>query len=197
MALAIHTICRPLSHCKPIPREDCLSLSKLAEEGSLLETAIVLGWQINTRSLSLSLPLDKLNTWRQDVQTIIENKRAAIEELECVLGRLNHAAAAFPLARYFLNRLRKVSAPSSTYNSNHHSKNYKKWLLKCVLEDLQLLHDVFLPKILEGINLNLLTHRRPNHILFSDACPTGLGGYFINTGNAWRWKVRRIPRFSP
>jgi hypothetical protein len=67
MALAVYTICRPLSPNEPIPRDDCLSLSKLAEEGTLSEVASVLGWRINTRSLSVSLPLDKFIAWQQDM----------------------------------------------------------------------------------------------------------------------------------
>jgi hypothetical protein len=44
MALAIHTMFRPISPNEPIKRDDCLSLSKLAEEGTLSESATILGW---------------------------------------------------------------------------------------------------------------------------------------------------------
>lgn len=37
LLLAIHTLCRPLDNAEPIKRDDCLSLSKLAEEGQLAE----------------------------------------------------------------------------------------------------------------------------------------------------------------
>ena len=40
-----------------------------------------------------------------------------------------------------------------------------------------------------GISITLPTYRRPTHIIFSDACPKGLGDYLVNTGKAWRWKV--------
>jgi hypothetical protein len=63
MALAIHTVCRPISNNEPVHREDCLSLSKLADEGTLSESATVLRWKIHTRSLMLSLPTDKFNSW--------------------------------------------------------------------------------------------------------------------------------------
>jgi hypothetical protein len=99
MGLALHTICRPVSPNEPIPRDDCLSLSKLAEEGIMSETAVILGWRVNTRSLSISLPLDKFNPWRQDISDIIKNKNAPLEDLECTLGRLNHAASILPLSR--------------------------------------------------------------------------------------------------
>jgi hypothetical protein len=189
MALAIHTICRPLATLEPIKREDCLSLSKLAEEGTLSETAIVLGWLINTRKLTISLPADKFNSWRIDINTIISQRKATIEDLECLIGRLNHAASVLSLARYFLNRLRRTLTPSDGNLPNLFSKQHKKWLSKSTLADLQLFHDIILPKIHKGININLLTYRRPTHILFSDACPKGLGGYSANTGKAWRWPI--------
>ncbi len=67
MALAVYTFCRPFSPNEPIPRDDCLSLSKLAEIGTLSEVASVLGWKINTRSLSVSSSLDKFIAWQQDI----------------------------------------------------------------------------------------------------------------------------------
>jgi hypothetical protein len=73
MALAIHTICRPISDNELIQRDDCLSLSKLAEEGTLSESATVLGWKIDTRSLLISLPADNFNSWSSDIRQIIDN----------------------------------------------------------------------------------------------------------------------------
>ena len=191
MALAIHTICRPLAPNEHITREDCLSLSKLAEEGTLSETAIVLGWHINTREMTVSLPLDKFKSWQNDINSILQYKNGSIEEIECLIGRLNHAASVLPLARYYLNRIRHT-IPQPTMNKPRcQTKSHRKWLTKSTLEDLQLFHDTILPKIHRGININLLTYRRPTHILFSDACPQGLGGYSTNTGKAWRWLIQK------
>jgi hypothetical protein len=66
--LAIHTLCRPIDPGEPILREDCLSLDKLQEEGMMSEVVIILGWKINTRLLTLSLPSKKFNTWKQDLK---------------------------------------------------------------------------------------------------------------------------------
>jgi hypothetical protein len=49
LLLAIHTLCRPVDPKESIKREDCLSLGKLAEEGQLSESFILLGWEIDTR----------------------------------------------------------------------------------------------------------------------------------------------------
>jgi len=40
-----------------------------------------------------------------------------------------------------------------------------------------------------GINLNLLTTREPNNILWTDACEHGLEGHSLKTGRAWRWEI--------
>jgi hypothetical protein len=55
MLIAIHTLCCPLDPNKPIYREDCLSLENLSEEGVMSEILIILGWQKNTRSITLAL----------------------------------------------------------------------------------------------------------------------------------------------
>jgi hypothetical protein len=39
LLLAIHVVCQPLAPNEPIPRDDCLSLGKLAEEGVLHKAA--------------------------------------------------------------------------------------------------------------------------------------------------------------
>jgi hypothetical protein len=59
----------------PITREDCLSLSKLEEEGTLAEKFIVLGWEINTRLLTLALPSKKFTIWQKDLSTVLKSKK--------------------------------------------------------------------------------------------------------------------------
>jgi hypothetical protein len=54
--------------------------------------------------------------------------------------------------------------------------------------DLNLWKEDFLPKIHQGISLNIITYRRPSIICWSDACPKGMGGYNHN-GLAWRWEI--------
>jgi hypothetical protein len=42
-----------------LPRIDIISAKKLQAEGTFKEVKVILGWVINTRSLLISLPLDK------------------------------------------------------------------------------------------------------------------------------------------
>jgi hypothetical protein len=56
------------------------------------------------------------------------------------------------------------------------------------LEDLKLWKNTFLPSMASGMNINLITYRRPSFLCWSDACPEGLGG-FDHMGHAWRFKI--------
>ena len=108
LLLAIHTLCRPLDPAEPIFREDCLSLGKLAEEGCLSECFTFLGWNINTRKMTIALPPKKFNRWIKELGDTIFRKKVSFANLESMLGRLNHAASACPIMRYFLSRIRGV-----------------------------------------------------------------------------------------
>jgi hypothetical protein len=185
LLLAIHVLCRPLAPNEPIPREDCLSLAKLAEEGTLSECLTILGWKFNTRSLTIALPPKKFKLWNADLKVIIAHKKASYKKLEQTLGRLNHAAAACPFMRYFLNRIRRVLV---LWNHSNKNKKVERYLSKQVLEDLKLWRLSLLPKIHSGMSLNLVSYRRPSFLCWSDACPTGLGG-FDHLGNAWRLAI--------
>jgi len=44
----------------------------LAEEGQLSECFVILGWNINTRDLTIALPMKKFKRWENDLRDIIE-----------------------------------------------------------------------------------------------------------------------------
>ena len=70
--LAIHTIGRPLLHREPIARTDLMCLRKLLAEGRLEEKKNILGWDIDTRSFTISLPTHKFVAWRQSMTTMLQ-----------------------------------------------------------------------------------------------------------------------------
>jgi hypothetical protein len=181
MLLAIHIICRPLDPNEAIMREDCLSLAKLAEEGTLAEELIILGWKLNTRSLKIALPEKKSKLWSEDSKLILKAKKVSYKKIEAMIGCLNHAAAACPLMRYYLNRIRNMQ---TSWAKTQPTKNCERYLAKSVIEDLRLWKNYFLPKISEGISLNLISYRRPSYICWSEACPKGLGGYCLYVDNS-------------
>ena len=163
---------------EPIPRRPILSPEKLAAEGAPAEVQQVLGWTIDTRTLTVSLPADKFSMWVDDIQRVQKARRASTSLLATIEGRLNHTASILPLARHFLTRLRTLKL--STMSAN---RQYTK-LPNEVVADLQLWEKV-LAIAHAGVSINVLTTRRPDIIGWSDACPFGMGGY--NTaGRAWR-----------
>jgi len=100
--LAIRTIFRPHSSFDVIPRKDVISIKKLCAEGQLSETKTVLGWNLNTRSLLISLPENKALDWLRDIDTILLAKKVNYKLLESILGRLNHIACILHPMRHFL-----------------------------------------------------------------------------------------------
>jgi hypothetical protein len=149
------------------------------------ELLVILGWQINTRTLTLALLKKKFSLWHQDLVQTTKTKKISLQKLETIIGRLNHAATACPLMRYYLNRLRHIL---ELWKKESMSKTKEQYLPKSAISNLQLWRDSFLPKIHNGISLNIITYRRPTIICWSDACPKGLRGY-NHDGLAWRWKI--------
>ena len=47
---------------------------------------------------------------------------------------------------------------------------------------------LFIEKVRQGINMNILAFRKPTHVYQSDSCPAGLGG-FSHEGFAWRFLI--------
>jgi hypothetical protein len=179
LLLAIHTLCRPVDPKESIQREDCLSLGKLAE------SFILLGWEIDTRRLTIALPMEKYKRWHSDLGMMIFRKKVSFALLESTMGRLNHAASACPLMRYFISR---IPLALNTWNITNKSKKVEQYLATQVLEDLKLWKNTFLPSIASGMNINLITYHRPSFLCWSDACPERLGG-FDHMGHAWRFKI--------
>ena len=176
--LAIHLLNRPLATDEPILRVMFMALDKLLAEGGPSEQGIILGWFICTRRLIIGLPDDKFSAWSKDISDCIASNGTSFKLLTSLIGRLENATTIIPQSQYFLNRIRGLLLGKSEFRK-HIS------LTESTTADLRLWLR-FLQKANEGTNLNLLAIRRPSHILFSDACPGGLGGYSLSTGLAWQ-----------
>jgi hypothetical protein len=113
------------------------------------------------------------------------SKKVSYAKLESNIGCLNHAAAACPVIRYFLSRIRLVLL---NWDVSHKTKKVERYLSTQVLEDLKLWKNSFLPALSNGMSLNLITFWRPSFLCWSDACPEGLGG-FNHLGYAWRFQI--------
>jgi len=179
--LAIHTLSRPEDPNDIIPRRDIISMKKFKAEGRLEEVKKVLGWDLNTRSMKLSLPADKLRNWTNDLKKMLSSKKSHHKFLESTIGRINHVACVLPPMRHYMGRLYQALQRSAFSNSWTSFSPEE-------LADLGLIIK-FLEYAGNGVSLNNLVFRRPTLIYRSDASEFGLGGYNITSGIGWRLEL--------
>ena len=146
-------------------------------EGTPAELQVVLGWDINTRLLIICLPLNKFKTWSKDIQNLINNTahRISEQDLDSLIGRLNHAAYVIPLAQHFLNCLCHHLQHFQEEHRNINSCRFYLYLLHEELKDLRLWL-IFLKRAQDGLLLNGLVLQNPTQITISDSYPFRLGG---------------------
>lgn len=180
--LAVHLLGRAKHHDEPIPRDEILSIKKILGEGQMAETKVFLGWELNTRSLSIRLTDHKFEAWGRDISTLLAAKSVTIKFMHTTVGRLNHVAFLIPGARHFLSRLRAIVTRGRHRN--------QKWgrLLAPHKADLRLFQG-YLRLANRGVSMNNIVHRLPTHHYRSDASQAGIGGYSIDDGTAWRFAL--------
>ena len=82
----------------------------------------MIGRDINTQSLRVSLPEEKKTAWKNDIKEALTSTKINTYTLESLIGILNHAEHVIPPARYFLNRLRHLLKRGK--NGDHRGSNY-------------------------------------------------------------------------
>ena len=178
--LAMHTVGRPVHKDEPITRDDMLCFRKLYGEGQLDEIKIVTGWGIDSRRFLVFLTDDKEAAWSSSISNIIEKGFSNFNEIESLVGRLNHCGYIIPLARHFLHPIRNLlyRSPKRHIILHQHEVTYLK------------LWQRFLTYAKAGISINNVVYRRPTHIRWDDSCPVGIGGISIS-GKAYRYHLPR------
>jgi len=180
--LAIHTMSRPLDSSDEIPRKEIIiSLKKLSAEGTPSEVKIVLGWTINTRNLRIYLPEDKYKTWTQEISIILTTEKVKKNNMETLIGRLNHISLLMEMLIHFMSHLRQA-----LYRATLHKFTFLRIFEK---EDLHIMLKFLEIATTKGVSMNNLTYRYPTHIYRSDTSLFGLGGYNILSGQAWRFQL--------
>jgi hypothetical protein len=176
----IHLLGRPIQETESLARDDLLSIKKFLAEAMPSERKIVLGWLIDTRRLTIELPVEKHRAWVGTIIDLLGQDLVSHKELERLIGRLNHAGFTIPMARHFLSRLRTAQYVASRKRHVRLTSDQRL--------DLELwVH--FLDKAASGISLNLLSFRMPTHITRSDASIHGIGGFSATTCIGWRWEL--------
>jgi len=176
----LHLLSRPLQESESLARDDMLSIKKFLAEATPGERKLVLGWLIDTRRLTIELPINKHRAWTAAIRELLSKDMASYKELEELIGHLNHAGFIIPLARHFLGRLRAAQYAADRRRYVH--------LNQAQRDDLELWIK-FLDKALAGISLNLLSFRTPSRIERSDASVHGIGGASLTASRGWRWEI--------
>lgn len=177
--LALYIVARPEDKNDPIPRNPIISLRKWIAEGTPEEVKVILGWEVNTRMMSVSLPECRVSEWSNQIKHMLEKGKAQKATWHKVLGRLTRLSEIIPLSRFFLNRIREATSIAEEKNWCSISKEVKN--------DLELWL-MFLEQSKKGFSINNLVYRSPSNLLWSDSWPGGMGGYSAK-GPAWRFEI--------
>ena len=163
-----------------IPRQDIIAEDKNDVEGAPAEEKIVLGWNLNTRSLLIKLPPHKFKAWSSQLLSFLHRKSTNSKDIQSLLGRLENVATIIPMFGHFLNNIRQTEIRATASGRN-------QMINRRTHEDLKLAQ-LFLNKAHAGVSMNLLTYRKPTRIYINDASEHGLGG-FSTLGRAWTWII--------
>ena len=175
--LGLTAVSREVSPFEPLPRDDMDARNKLIAETGLSETKIILGWLLNFRTMTISLPENKFIAYSRTISDMIERGWTSKAELESNMGRWTHLGNVVPHIFHFLSRLRLLLRRLQNRRQLRINE-------ECIA-DLKFLLSV-LEKCRDGIDMNSIAYRRPTHVYRSDSCPAGLGGY-SDEGFAWRY----------
>ena len=154
--LAIAATARPSHNNEPIPREAVEAEARLAAEASPEEIKIILGWMMDFRELIKSLPDKKYIAWGADIKKMLTSGSAKAKELETLIGRLGHLGMIIPFVYHFLSRLQEWQHKSRI-------KRYPSQTDNCCQDLILMLK--FLDKAHNGIDMNLISYRRPTHFV--------------------------------
>ena len=184
--LSIDVVARPLLEEEPLPREFLAALAKLLAEAGPEETKTMLGWFLDLRRLIISLPENKARAWNQEIDEMLEEGKTQAKRLERNIGRFVNIGMILPYVHHFLSRCRTLLRKAQ----NRHSA---VTIPEAVREDLVLMKRV-IERARNGVDMNNLAHRYPDHLYRNDSCPFGMGGYGVD-GKAWRWIIPKELRF--
>ena len=176
----MHALAHKVDGKSHVKRDNFIADDKNEAEGGPAEIKIVLGWNVNTRELSVSLPSHKHKAWSSQLQSFIKRKTVNLKDLQSILGRLENIAIVIPMMGHFLNNIRQLEIRASITSKN-------QVINKRTKDDL-ILAQSFIDKAHKGVSMNSITFRKPTKTYINDASEHGLGGFACH-GRAWAWEI--------
>jgi hypothetical protein len=182
VALALDVVGCPLALNDPLARDALISSKKLQGEGKQEENKIVLGWEMNSRTLAIALTEAKFEIWLNEIQVFLYKVYAPTPVLKSSMGRFENAMCIMPHMRHFMGRFRKVKDQCIEHNTPGAK------LTHTICADFTLMQRL-LRKARDGIDMNMLTRRAPRVWMRSDASEHGLGRMHVLQAVGWRWLI--------
>ena len=176
----MHALAHKNSEKPHVKRDNFIADDKNEAEGAPEEIKIVLGWELNSRQLLVSLPHHKFVAWSTQVKSFTTRVSANSKDLQSVLGRLENVAIIIPMFGHFLNNIRQLEINATRTNKNQTINKRSKDDFKLALS--------FLERASKGVSMNSIVFRAPTKIYINDASEHGLGG-FATHGRAWSWTI--------
>ena len=144
-----------------------------------------LGIELDSDTMSLRLPHDKLLSFQQEIQSFLSRKRASKRQLQALAGRLSWAAGVVKGGRVFLRRI--FNQISTLKHVSH-----KALITPAVRADLKWWAD-----FLHTFNgRSALLDAKPLECVFTDACDEAAGGIFGGDWFYFNW-ARDLPKAGP
>ena len=165
-----------------VKRDLLIAQDKCEAEGAIAEERICLGWDLHTRSLLAQLPPHKCLAWSGDLQNFIDRKTISHDDLISLIGKLENVITIVTMMGHFMNNL--YSLEEKAFAAIPHSVK----IPQRAKEDAKL-HRTCLEKARQGISMNILTFRKPTHVIIGDACEHGLGAANLESGVGWRFII--------
>ena len=160
-----------------IPRDNMIEIDKCIAEGAIGEERICIGWILNTRKLLVKLPEHKCKAWITDLKNFIKRISVNHNDLKSLIGKLENVIIITKMQSHFMNNVYALEMKSS--ETKHNIK-----VTRNARKDAEL-HIHFLEKARLGININVLTFRKPTYTTIGDACEHVLGAFNVKTGIVW------------
>ena len=176
----MHSVAHNSSTSTSIDRQHLIAEDKNEAEGAPEEKKIVLGWILNSRTLSIHLPEHKFIAWSEQVTSFISRKSSNLKDIQSLLGRLENIAIMIPMSAHFLNNLRQLEIKANISNKNQ--------IISKRVKDDCILAKQFIKRAYDGINMNIISFRVPTKTYINDASEHGLGGFSCH-GRAWAWEI--------
>ena len=101
----IHAVSNVTDDEISVKRDHFIARDKCEAEGAIAEECICLGWDLDTRSLLVMLPIQKYTAWSGDVNKLITRKTISHADLLSLIGKLENGITMVKMMDHFMNNL--------------------------------------------------------------------------------------------